>query len=364
MPKHLNPSSTLLLQRAIESGITSRKELANLMGNADVETRGFQTMHEDHRYRSANSLIGAVSSAARRFSHQEIEEAVASHDPKEIFKVMYENKADLGNNQPGDGYKYHGRGYLQYTGRYNYTKYGDMFGVDLKNNPDIAAEPEMAAKLAIAFWKHEIPQHLRENVNQSARIINGGDNGKEARVVASHAWEKVITPQLIEEMKHKSQENHSQSKPSGTEQIQTPSMPYQRSANDAQPAMHTAAANHVPDRYASLHAQVGQHIERLYNERGIDWGNGGNNTVAACTVACVNQKVTDVQHANVANGNIHLGQKNGFEWNVASIDATQAARTPQRDSFAQLAALEQQQSVQQDNLTQQQTQARKGPSIG
>jgi len=144
----------------------------------------------------------------------------------------------------------------------------------------------------------------------------------------------------------------------------TPSMPYQRSANDTQSATHLAAANHVPDRYASLHAQVGQHIERLYNERGIDWGNGANNTVAACTVACVNHKVTDAQFANVENGQIFLGQKNGFEWKTASIDATQAARTPQQNSFAQLAALDQQQSVQQDNLTQQQSQARKGPSIG
>ena len=88
MTKHLNESSTLLLQRAIESGITSPKELANLMGNADVETAGFTTMHENHRYRSADAIIGAVSSSAKRFPRSEIEEAVASRDPKEIFKIL------------------------------------------------------------------------------------------------------------------------------------------------------------------------------------------------------------------------------------------------------------------------------------
>lgn len=87
MPKHLNQSSTLLLQRAIESGITSPKELANLMGNADVETRGFTTMHEDHRYRSAQTLMGAVRSASSRFSVAEIESAVKSQDPKKSLKL-------------------------------------------------------------------------------------------------------------------------------------------------------------------------------------------------------------------------------------------------------------------------------------
>lgn len=210
MPKKLNASSTLLLQRAIDSGITSPKELANLMGNADVETSGFTRMHENHRYSSAKNLMATVRSASKRFSVEEIESAVKSKDPKEIFKVMYENRKDLGNTQVGDGYKYHGRGYLQYTGRYNYTKYGDMFDVDLKNNPDIAAEPEMAAKLAIAFWKHEVPKHLRENVREAAKIINGGTNGMEARILRSQEWGKVITPELILEMQQKTNQEKQQ----------------------------------------------------------------------------------------------------------------------------------------------------------
>lgn len=75
--------------------------------------------------------------------------------------------------------------------------YGQIFGVDLVNNPDLAAKPEMAAKLAIAFWKYEIPQHLRENVRESAKILNGGINGMSERVLRSQQWEKVITTELI-----------------------------------------------------------------------------------------------------------------------------------------------------------------------
>ena len=56
MPKKLNASSTLLLQKAIDSGITSPKELANLMGNADVETDGFTRIYGKYRYYYEKSL--------------------------------------------------------------------------------------------------------------------------------------------------------------------------------------------------------------------------------------------------------------------------------------------------------------------
>ena len=192
-----NESSALLLKRAVDAGITSPAELSNLMGNASVETRQFSTMHESFAYRSAAQVIGAVSSADNRFTMKQIQDAVASHDPKQVATVMYENRADLGNTQAGDGWTYHGRGYLQYTGRDNYETYGHKFGVDLKNNPNLAADPETSAKLAIAFWQDKVPQALREDPRAAGKIINGGSNGADERVAASQSWAKTITPELV-----------------------------------------------------------------------------------------------------------------------------------------------------------------------
>jgi predicted chitinase len=58
---------------------------------------------------------------------------------------------NLGNRAPGDGYKYRGRGGNQLTGLANYVRYGTKLGVDLVNNPDLANDPTVAARLAVVY---------------------------------------------------------------------------------------------------------------------------------------------------------------------------------------------------------------------
>ncbi len=95
----------------------------------------------------------------------------------------YEPPSDLakrlGNTQPGDGFRYRGRGPIQITGRANYKKYGDLLSVDLVGNPDLAATPQFAFSTAGQFWK-------RNGLNELADVqdfititkrINGGLNG-------------------------------------------------------------------------------------------------------------------------------------------------------------------------------------------
>ncbi|MBK7870869.1 MAG: hypothetical protein IPJ74_09365 [Saprospiraceae bacterium] len=61
----------------------------------------------------------------------------------------YENRKDLGNTQPGDGYRFRGRGYIQITGRSNYNKFSKLLGIDLVGNPNLAIQSEIAAKIAV-----------------------------------------------------------------------------------------------------------------------------------------------------------------------------------------------------------------------
>jgi len=62
----------------------------------------------------------------------------------------------LGNTQPGDGAKYKGRGYIQLTGKDNYRRAGQALGIDLVNKPELVERPDIAAKVAVWFWKERV----------------------------------------------------------------------------------------------------------------------------------------------------------------------------------------------------------------
>ncbi len=93
--------------------------------------------------------------------------------------AAYEGRADLGNTQPGDGVRYKGRGYIQVTGRYNYTEAGNALGLDLVNNPQLAAQPENAARIAAWYWTSRDINTAADSGDfvQVTRLINGGTNG-------------------------------------------------------------------------------------------------------------------------------------------------------------------------------------------
>lgn len=100
----------------------------------------------------------------------------------------YEGRTDLGNNQPGDGFKFRGRGIFQITGRANYQQVCDSLGVDCVNHPELLEQPEWAMKSAILYWNTRKRNGLSLNQlcdNQDflglTKAINGGINGLDDR---------------------------------------------------------------------------------------------------------------------------------------------------------------------------------------
>lgn len=92
----------------------------------------------------------------------------------------------LGNTQPGDGYRFRGRGFIQLTGRNNYKKASyEIYGDDrLLKNPDLAATPECAFKIAAWFWlSHNLNPLAEQGDFRSITLkINGGYNGYDDRL--------------------------------------------------------------------------------------------------------------------------------------------------------------------------------------
>jgi predicted chitinase len=72
----------------------------------------------------------------------------------------YEGRRDLGNIYKGDGVRYKGRGFIQITGRDNYRRAGQALGLPLEDKPDLASRPDVAAKIAIWYWKNRVKPNV------------------------------------------------------------------------------------------------------------------------------------------------------------------------------------------------------------
>lgn len=85
----------------------------------------------------------------------------------------------MGNLGANDGWNYRGRGFIQLTGKNNYSYYGKKLGLNLVGNPDLANDPKIAAKITEAFIREglkgkSIPKTQREANRLVTQIIGGG----------------------------------------------------------------------------------------------------------------------------------------------------------------------------------------------
>ena len=106
----------------------------------------------------------------------------------------YEGRIDLGNTTTGDGVKYKGRGYIQLTGKKNYTSYNSSLtnGDNVINNPELLST-KYSADVSTYFWRNIALQgggklgaialkgSTPDIVERVTRVVNGGINGLEDR---------------------------------------------------------------------------------------------------------------------------------------------------------------------------------------
>jgi hypothetical protein len=117
----------------------------------------------------------------------------------------------LGNTQRGDGFTFRGRGYPQTTGRANYQKLTDQFGVDFVTQPDLLLDPDWAWKGSTSYAMRvglytgrTLAQFIPEDESQPAdyfnarEIINGHDHAQE---IADNAvkFEAILRAALLAE---------------------------------------------------------------------------------------------------------------------------------------------------------------------
>lgn len=141
-----------VLQKAAKAAGLKGNELAQFMAQCAHETANFTTLKElgDKNY----------------FKKYDI-------------KFNPEKAKQLGNIRPGDGDLYKGRGFIQLTGRYNYKKAGEALGLPLEKKPQLVERPDVAAKVALWFWKNRVQPNVSnfQDTQQATKPINPGLKG-------------------------------------------------------------------------------------------------------------------------------------------------------------------------------------------
>ena len=170
----------LVIGALIAAGFPKEAQ-ANILANVDEESR-FKPRSEELGKYSAKTLYklfgppgvdGGQPAGGKnkvRFNSMADAQTVVSKGPEAIGDVIYGGR--MGNTSPGDGFKYRGRGFIQITGKDMYKSVGDKIGVDLVSNPDLANEPNIAAKIVPVFFQLKLgkrkPEDLKniDTVNQ------------------------------------------------------------------------------------------------------------------------------------------------------------------------------------------------------
>lgn len=154
-------------------GMTDPNERAMFMAQADHESGGFVRMDESMKY--TPQRLREISSRAKGMSDEQLQAVVDGGD-KSVGDFLYDGK---NGNGKGEGYMYRGRGQFQLTGRANYAAAGKALGLDLLGNPDLAADPEVGAKIAGWYWNSRVNSADAQagDVYGVRRAINGGING-------------------------------------------------------------------------------------------------------------------------------------------------------------------------------------------
>ena len=113
---------------------------------------------------------------------------------------LYDHRADLGNHGPPDGASFRGRGFVQLTGRANYTRYAQFLSLDLVAHPELAADPAVASTLLARFLASREPAIratlAARNLAAARRLVNGGSNGLDRFTAAYTAGARLLPPLL------------------------------------------------------------------------------------------------------------------------------------------------------------------------
>lgn len=155
--RNITTNLPFVLQATADAGLADKNMILMALATIRAETEGFEPISE---FKSRFN----TSPGGHRFD-------------------LYDNRTDLGNNGVPDGASFKGRGFIQLTGRANYSEHGMAIGLgnQLVEKPELANDPTIAARLLASFLKAKERAIrvalLARNFKEARRLVNGGSHG-------------------------------------------------------------------------------------------------------------------------------------------------------------------------------------------
>ena len=169
-------------ETAAKFGIDTPLRLAHFLAQCGHESGGFKATQENLNY-SASGLKGIFG---KYFKEAGLAEQY-QRNPQKIASRVYGGRMGNGPESTGDGFKFRGRGYIQLTGKDNYTAFGRAINEDLTVNPDKVATHYALLSAAWFFTKNGLHKMADGGatdavVTQITRRVNGGTIGLPDRI--------------------------------------------------------------------------------------------------------------------------------------------------------------------------------------
>lgn len=166
---------------AKEFGITTNLRLAHFLAQCALESTGFTATVENLNY-SAQRLLQVFPKYFRS-----VDPNAYARNPEKIGSRVYANRMGNGDEASGDGFKFRGRGYIQLTGKNNYTSFSKFVGEDCVGNPDLVATKYPLASAAFFFNSNNIWAICDRGANDATvtsvtKAVNGGTHGLPERI--------------------------------------------------------------------------------------------------------------------------------------------------------------------------------------
>jgi len=163
-------------------GLNSNIRLAHFLSQCAHESGNFKVFTENLNY-SAKGLRSIFG----KYFKDDASALAFERKPEKIANRVYSSRMGNGDEASGDGWKFRGRGYIQLTGKDNYTQFDKSVADDILANPDLVATKYPLMSAAFFFernnlWKICDGGADKEDVIALTKRINGGTHGLEDRL--------------------------------------------------------------------------------------------------------------------------------------------------------------------------------------